>query len=334
MLAMLTSFAAQTAEGGSFWLPPAMSTTAEFVDPAWNLVLWITTAAFVIVAGATAYFAFAYRQKGADDKTHPISHSNALEIFWSSVSAVLLFALFFIGLRGYMNLTVPPGDAMEIRATGQKWYWTFDYPAEGISVSASPDLVKMTEDKDTVSMVVPVGKAVKIIGSSVDVIHSFYIPAARIKKDVLPNRYSVTWFEPTQTGTFDIFCTEYCGADHSRMIAKLVVKTQEEYDAWVDHMKNNREISPELVWAKGGCSACHSVDGSAGIGPTLAGKYGAAEVLADGTSVTIDDNYIRESIVNPTAKIVKGYGPVMPTFAGRLDDREIDALVDYIKSLK
>ena len=236
-----------------------------------------------------------------------------------------------------MELSVVPAGAQEIRVTGQKWFWTFDYPAEGISVSTAPALREAAEARgEEIGLVVPIGKPVKLIGNSVDVLHSMFVPAFRIKKDVMPNRYTVIWFEATKEGSFDFFCTEYCGTDHSRMITKVIVKSQEDYDAWLVAQKaaSSQPAKGDEVFAKYGCTACHSVDGTKMVGPTLKGLVArGTETLADGSAVTVDDNYLRESLMDPGAKVVEGFAPAMPTFAGRMEDREVTAVIDYIKSL-
>ncbi len=322
---------------GTFWMPESASVTTEYVDPVFYFILYATTIFFVAIVAAGVYFAWKYRKRGDDDRTSPIAGSHRLEIVWSVVPAILLFSFFWMGFVGFMNLSVVPAGAQEIRVTGQKWYWTFDYPSEGISVSTAPALRAAAEEAgEEIGLVVPVGKPIKLIGNSVDVLHSMFVPAFRIKKDVMPNRYTVVWFEATKTGTFNWFCTEYCGTDHSRMITKVIVKSQEDYDAWVKTQKEQNSKPPEgdKVFAKYGCTACHSVDGSKGVGPSLKGVVArGTETLSDGTTVTVDDNYLRESIMDPGKQIVNGFAPAMPTFAGRMEDREVTAVIDYIKSL-
>jgi cytochrome c oxidase subunit 2 len=176
--------------------------------------------------------------------------------------------------------------------------------------------------------------------SSQDVIHGFYVPAFRIKRDVLPNRYTVLWFEPQGQGEYDLLCTQYCGTSHSAMIGKIVVKSEAAFKDWVDSgggMSGKGLSSVDfgrMLFDKQGCATCHSVDGAARTGPSLLNKYGARELLATGHTVLVDDNYLRESLMDPAAKVVMGFQPVMPTFRGRLSDKQTNALIDYIKSLK
>jgi cytochrome c oxidase subunit 2 len=320
---------------GSFWMPPEASVTTEFVDPVFYYILALTTAFFVAIVAVGAYFAIRYRKRGDGDRTHPSAGSHKLEAILAIVPSVLMATIFWVGFRGYMNLAVPPSDAMEIQVTGQKWFWTFEYPTTGVKLSTSETATREAEGLET-GLVVPVNRPVKLIGSSRDVLHSMYVPAFRVKKDVMPNRYTVLWFEANQVGTFDYFCTEYCGKDHSRMITKVIVKSQEDFDAWMVEEAKRSSGPPQgdKLFAKGGCAACHSLTGEKGVGPSLKGLFGRNEALADGTTVMADENYIRESIVNPAAKVVNGFAPVMPPFAGTFSDEELDALVNYIKSQK
>ena len=189
-------------------------------------------------------------------------------------------------------------------------------------------------------LVVPVGKPVKLLMSSQDVIHSFFVPDFRVKMDVLPNRYTITWFEAINTGEYDIYCTEYCGKGHSEMLGKVKVLSEEEYAQWltasmVDIPEGmSLEEAGEKLYTSKACATCHSIDGTPGVAPSFLGKYGSQEKLVDGTEVLVDENYVRESILNPQSKVVLGYQPVMPTYQGVLTDRQIDALIAYMKTLK
>lgn len=213
---------------------------------------------------------------------------------------------------------------MEIRVTGKKWLWQFEYPKEGVQ--------SMGE------FVVPVNQPVKLIMTSDDVLHSFYLPNFRQKRDVLPNRYTRLWFKPNREGVFQVFCTEFCGDGHSVMLATLRVVSNEEYKAWLKDNSSTEDIALKdlgpMLYTKNSCNTCHSTDGSPASGPSWKGIYGAERALTDGSVVTIDDDYIAESIVNPKEKVVAGYQPIMPTYKGLLTDREITAIIEYIKTLK
>lgn len=308
----------------SFWLPNTASTIAPGVDKVFYFILYLSTFFFVLIIIALIYFAIKYRKKSGDQRTNPIKGHLKLEITWAVIPTILLFIIFVWGFLEWMNMNVPPGQSLDVRVIGQKWVWSFEYPKSGI---VSPELV------------VPVDKSIRLTMYSKDVIHSFFVPEFRIKKDVLPNRYSVIWFQATEPGVYQVFCTEYCGAGHSQMLTKVKVVSTQEYQAWVDsgggaggEGLSSIEFGKQL-FTNQGCSTCHSIDGSTLIGPSLLGKFGSKEKLTSGTSITIDDNYIRESLVDPNAKVVEGFTPVMPTYKGRLNDKQITSLIDYIKSL-
>jgi cytochrome c oxidase subunit 2 len=221
-------------------------------------------------------------------------------------------------------MQIAPKDAIEVKVTGQKWFWSFTYDNGIVSTN---------------ELVVPVGKPVRLLMSSKDVIHSFYVPGFRIKMDVLPNRYTITWFEATHTGRFDLFCSEYCGKSHSEMIGSVRVVTDREYGEWQEaNFTLGEGLTPEewgaQLYQTKACITCHSIDGSPNTGPTFKGIMGRSEKMKDGSTIVVDENYLRESILNPQAKVVEGYAPVMPTYQGVLRNEEIDALIAYMKSLK
>jgi len=312
-----------------FSLLPAASTNAQELDNVYVAVTLICALSFVLLIGAQVYFMVKYKKPAEGHrKTSPITHSGKLEFWWSFIPTLILIALFVWGETLYMKMVTPPSDAINIRVTGQKWFWTIEYPDVPGAI--------LTDE-----LIVPKDVPVRLTLTSNDVIHSFFVPVFRQKKDAVPGRYSNLWFQATQVGTFPLFCTEYCGDQHSTMIGKVHVVERAEFDA---RLAEAAKLEPgegesmadfgARVFDRGGCAACHSIDGSAKTGPTLKGKYGAQELLSDGSSVTIDDNYIRESILEPNAKIVQGFTPQMPSFAGRFDDRAITGLIEYIKSLK
>ncbi|SYZ72601.1 Cytochrome c oxidase subunit 2 [Candidatus Zixiibacteriota bacterium] len=305
-------------------MPPQHSTFAGQVDSLFYFILYAASVFFAIVVFGIIYFAVRYRRGHKKPAKPGPDHNTALEIIWTLIPTILVVIVFFRGFKIYLEMNVPPKDAMEIKVTGQKWFWSFDYPNGASTVN---------------ELDVPVGKPVKLLMSSRDVIHGFYIPDFRIKADVVPNRYTITWFQATQTGTFNLFCTQYCGKGHSEMIAKVKVMGEREYDEWLASGTKAGEgmsladFGAKLYVSKA-CATCHNVDGTANVGPTFKGIFGHPVKLSDGSSVMVDENYIRESILNPQAKIVAGYQPVMPTFQGVLNDREVDALTAYIKTLK
>lgn len=307
-------------------MPSKSSTIAGEVDALFYFILIATAIVFAIVVSGLVLFSIRYRRRTA---TAPLTsgkaHDTKLEIIWTVIPTILVIILFFWGFNVYLKMRVVPRNAMEIKVTGRQWFWVFDYP----------DGTKAMNE-----LVVPAGKPVRLLLSSEDVIHSFYIPAFRIKMDALPNRYTETWFEATQTGTFDIFCAEYCGKGHSEMTGLVKVLTPEDYTAWRD---SSLAAVPETtspvdrgrqLFSQRACNTCHTIDGAPMVGPTFKNLYGHTVTLEGGSSVTADENYIRRSILEPKAEIVSGFQPVMPTYQGLLNDRDIDALVAYIKSLK
>jgi cytochrome c oxidase subunit 2 len=309
---------------GTLLMPPGNSTVASDVDGLFYFILYASIAFFAIVIGATILFIMKYRRKGETSLTSSIAHSTPLEIAWTLIPTILIVIVFLWGFKGFLKLNVVPANAIEIKTTGQKWFWSFDYPGGANSVN---------------ELVVPVGRPVKLLMSSKDVIHSFYVPNFRTKMDVLPNRYSITWFEATDIGEYDLFCTEFCGKGHSEMIGKVKVVSKEDFEAYLEAGsgpaagESLEEYGKRLFVSKA-CITCHSVDGTKNTGPTFAGLFGRSEKMADGEMITVDENYMRESILNPGAKVVDGYQNVMPTFQGILKDQDIDALILYIKSLE
>ncbi len=241
------------------------------------------------------------------------------------VPIILVIIVFFWGFNTYMKLQIVPRDAIEIKVTGRQWMWVFDYPNGSNSIN---------------ELVVPVDQPVKLLMSSDDVIHSFYVPQFRIKQDVVPNRYTVAWFEASRTGEFDIYCAEFCGDSHSEMRGAVRVVSREDYTAYLEGGGAQGEAAGvslvdlgRQLYSSRACNTCHTTDGSASVGPTFRNLYGHEVTMSDGSSITVDENYIRESLLNPQANIVRGYQPVMPTFQGLLSDRQIDGLVAYLKSL-
>ncbi|MEK7705382.1 MAG: cytochrome c oxidase subunit II [Myxococcota bacterium] len=314
-----------TGRDASFWLPKGASSVAAGHDALFYFILYLSTAFFVVIVAAIVLFVLKYRRRSPEQRTSGLHGNVMLEIVWAVIPAILLIVMFVWGFRQYMDMSVPPADAIEVRVTAQKWSWTFEYPRDGISVP-----------KD---LVVPVGRPVRLTMSSLDVIHSFFVPAFRIKKDVLPNRYTMLWFEATEVGEYDLECAEYCGTAHSQMLGKIIVKPENEYNEWIaagGGMSGEGMSSVAFgarLFSQLGCAVCHSTDGTKKTGPSVLAKFGSTETFVDGTKALVDDNYVRESLMDPAAKVVVGYEAVMPTFKGRLSDKQTNALVDYIKSL-
>lgn len=313
-------------ESPHFWMPVRASTTANDIDWLYDTLVLLSTLFAIGIFAAMVYFCVKYRSKGRRfnervEKTP--DHNTTLEITWSFIPLVILIALFVWGFRGYVDLRTTPKDAMEVHVTGQKWKWLFDYKNG------------LTDD----TLHVPVDTSVRIVISSVDVLHSLWIPNFRTKMDAVPGRFTELWFHATEVGEFPIECAEYCGTSHSDMLAKVVVHPPGGFEKWQQEQEQKTLNMPpvelgKLLYEKQGCATCHSIDGSAKIGPTLKGLFGKNELMADGSSIAADENYLRESILQPQAKIVQGYAPAMPTFQGKLKDRELTGLIEFIKSLK
>ncbi len=310
---------------GSLFMPFGGSTIAGDVDTVFNFILYTSTIIFALVVFGIVFFSIRYRRRGKLALTPSISHNTKLEIIWTVIPTILVVIVFFMGFNTYLKMSVVPKDAMEIKVTGQKWFWSFEYPEAGATTVNE--------------LVVPIDKPVKLLMSSQDVIHSFFVPGFRIKQDVIPNRYTMIWFEATKTGEYDLFCAEYCGTKHSEMIGKVKVVSEQEFENWLEESSMSGEgmslsdFGAKLYISKA-CNTCHSIDGSASNGPTFKGIFGKQVMHDDGSQAMVDENYIRESILNPQTKIVAGYQNIMPTFQGLLKEREVDALIAYLKTLE
>jgi cytochrome c oxidase subunit 2 len=312
-------------DNGTLYLPPSGSTMSGEVDALFYFIFYSALVFFAIVTMATVYFIIKYRRRGEKELTSGVAHNTKLEILWTVIPTILVFIVFIWGFKTYLKMHVAPKDAIEVKATGQKWFWTFDYQNGANSIN---------------DLVVPVNEPVKLLLSSQDVIHSFFVPDFRVKMDVLPNRYTLTWFEATKAGEYDIFCTEYCGKGHSEMLGKVIVMNEDDYNKWLETAAIDipegvslEEAGADFYKTKA-CITCHSVDGIPGVAPSFKGRFGKLEIMSDGTEIKVDENYLRESILQPQAKTVMGFQSVMPTYQGVLKDRQIDALIAYIKSLR
>jgi cytochrome c oxidase subunit 2 len=251
-----------------------------------------------------------------------VEESRALEISWIVIPTILVLLVFNWGFKSYVKMNVTPSGAYEIQARAQQWNFLFEYP-NGVT---------------TDTLVVPRGKEVKMKMSSSDVLHGFYIPAFRVKYDILPNRYTSVWFKATERGEYDLFCTEYCGRDHSEMNKIVRVVSQKDFQEWLKQAATPKDIPlPKLgeqLYTQRGCQSCHSLDGSQKVGPSFQGLYGMENhQMTDGSTVTVDENYLRESILKPEAKIVQGYSNLMPGAYSGLSERQLTGLIEFIKTL-
>ncbi|MGE0104367.1 MAG: cytochrome c oxidase subunit II [Blastocatellales bacterium] len=301
------------------FMPEQASTFAWEVD-LFYLFLAALTAFFSIgVAIFATVFMIKYKRRRADEIPEQVEGAMALEITWTVIPFLISMFIFAWGAKLYYQMYKPPTEALEIFVTGKQWMWRAQHP-DGM--------------REINMLHVPVGRRVKLTMTSEDVLHSYFIPAFRTKADVVPGRYTTTWFEPTKPGTYHLFCAEYCGTQHSGMIGSVVVMDPADYQAWLSG--GTKEASPsaagQKLFASLACNTCHYEE-NRGRGPTLVGLYGTEVKLANGSTVIADDAYIRESILMPGAKVVGGYSPIMPTFQGQISEEQILQIIAYLKSI-
>ena len=299
--------------------PEQASTMAARVD---NLYFFmVATSAFfaVLVTLLVIAFAIRFRRRSPDGVGEPIHGSLALELIWTGIPFILAMVMFVWGASVYFALARMPDEALDIYAVGKQWMWKFQH-REG--------------QREINELHVPVNTPVRVILTSEDVLHDLYFPSFRTKIDAIPGRYTQLWFNATDVGTYHIFCAEYCGTRHSGMIGRVVVMPQNEYEAWLGGGTTEGTLAQrgEKLFSQFACVTCHRAD-SQGRGPLLNGVFGHAVSLASGNTVIADAAYVRESILNPTAKVVAGFAPIMPTFQGQVSEEQLLALTEYIKSL-
>ena len=297
--------------------PDRASTMAGNVDALFIFLLIVGGLMTLLIYICLVFFAARFRQRPGVT-AEQIDGSTPLELTWSIIPMFVFMAIFFWGAVVYFKERTPPGDSAEVYVVAKQWMWKLEH-AEG--------------QREINELHVPVGRDVKLIMTSQDVIHSFFIPAFRLKQDVLPGRYTTMWFRATKPGTYHLFCAEYCGTQHSGMIGSIVVLEPAQYEAWMNGGTTGPlSATGEKIFAELGCVTCHRSDAQ-GRGPNLQGVFGKSVTLADGRTLIADENYVRESILDPGAKIVNGYKPVMPTFQGLVSEEQLNALVAYVKSL-
>jgi cytochrome c oxidase subunit II len=297
--------------------PERASSMAGQVDAIYIFLLVVCGMVALLVFTCLLYFAARYRSR-AGVQAEQIDGSTPLELTWSIIPLCVFMVFFAWGALVFFKQRTPPRDATEVYVVAKQWMWKLEH-AEG--------------QREINELHVPVGRDVKLIMTSQDVIHSFYVPVFRMKQDVLPGRYTVAWFRATKPGTYHLFCAEYCGTQHSGMIGSIVVMEPAQYEAWMSGgPAGPLSATGEKIFAELGCSTCHRPD-TQGRGPNLHGVFGNPVAFADGRTQIADENYIRECILDPGAKRVKGFQPIMPTFQGLVSEEQVNALVAYIKSL-
>ena len=304
--------------------PERASAIARQVDHLFLFALGGAAFFSILIALLIFYLGIRYRRRSPSEVGRPpAEHSRAttiLEITWSVVPLGLLAILFVWGARLYFVMSRPPAGAAEIQVVGKQWMWKMQHP-EG--------------NREINELHVPVGRPIRLTLTSEDVIHSFFLPEFRIKTDVLPGRYTTLWFQADRIGTYHLFCSQYCGAEHSRMTGRVVVMEPHDYQAWLAGESRGRPpaASGAALFVSKACVTCHRPD-TAARAPILVGLLGKKVTLEGGRTIVADENYIRESILNPQAKIVAGYQPIMPTFRGQVGEEELLQLIDYVKTLK
>lgn len=315
-------------EGNPFWVPVAASETAKSVDAMFDFIMWTSYIFTGLIGILMVVFCIKYRRRPGVRADQTITHNTPIEIIWSVIPTILVGIMFWGGYTTFLDMRTPPPDAMTVKVNAYQWGWKFTYP-NGVE---SP-----------LEFHVPSNTPVEMLMTSNDVIHSFHLPSFRQKSDILPNRYTKIWFDSGAPATYRVYCSEYCGKLHSDMYAKLVVDSPEDYEAWLvkagnwtinddGTMKTPLEIG-ELTYTRVGCKACHSIDGRAGTAPTFAGLWGLERSFSDGTTRIADENYIRQSILEPYSQLVEGYGEQMTLF-NKFPEVQISGIIAYLKSLK
>jgi cytochrome c oxidase subunit 2 len=292
---------------------------AARVDNLYFFMLATSLFFVVLVTLLVIAFAIRFRRRSPDGVGEPIHGSLALELIWTGIPFIIAMVMFVWGASVYFALVRVPDEALNIYAVGKQWMWKFQHP-EG--------------QREINELHVPVNTPVRVLMTSEDVLHDLYFPSFRTKMDVIPGRYTQLWFTANKVGAYHIFCAEYCGTRHSGMIGRVIVMPQNEYEAWLGGGATEGTLAQrgEKLFTQFACVTCHRAD-SLGRGPLLNGLFGHTVALANGNTITADAAYVRESILNPTAKVVAGFVPIMPTFQGQVSEEQLLALTEYIKSL-
>jgi cytochrome c oxidase subunit 2 len=332
----LLAAASAPGRGSIFGMPEPASTVAEEVDRIFDFVTWVSLFFFALIVVIMVYFVIRYRRRAPVAETTGPKHHTALEVTWTVIPLILVIVIFYVGMRGYVRLATPPANTYNIEATGQRWFWTFNYPNGATETNV---------------LHVPLNQPVRVTLRSEDVLHSMFIPAFRVKQDVVPGRRTELWFEATRVGEFDLYCAEYCGTQHSQMLAKVIVHEPDEFAAliedlaaWIERVPDEKlHLAGALLYNQ--CASCHTLAGRALIGPSFQETHelyaaGAARELADGTTVVVDDDYLRNSILHPLAQIAVDvqtgtpYPASMPPGIGnQLGPRKVEAMVRFIAQL-
>jgi cytochrome c oxidase subunit 2 len=304
---------------GTPLFPEQASTIAGRVDALYFVLLAVSAFFSLLIASLIVYYAVKYRRR-APNSIGVVAHGGmTLEIAWTVIPLLITLTVFVWGASVFFAMSRPPDETLNIYVVGKQWMWKFQH---------------LDGQREINERHVPVGRAVKLIMTSEDVIHDVFVPAFRVKADVLPGRYTNIWFQPTRPGRYHLFCAEYCGTRHSGMIGEVVVMEPSEYQAWLSGGAQEGSLASAggKLFQDLACNTCHRPDAQ-GRGPVLEGLFGKTVTLQSGETVTVDEAYVRESILTPSAKITAGFQPVMPTFQGLVTEEQLLELVEYIKSL-
>ena len=322
-------------ESGNFWFPKAVNKATDSSDMMFIAVLALSIFFFSAITFLVIYFVWKYRHRPGHKAEPSPAHHDVMEITWTILPTIIVVFLFYYGWRSYIHIVTPPQKAVEVNVRAKQWSWSFTH-SNGYS------------DSD---LHVPVDTPVRLVMTSDDVLHAFYVPVLRTKQDIIPRRYTYVWFQATKPGTYSLHCAEYCGTDHSQMGRKYDDKTKswgrravivvhekggyERYLAETGASNDPPEVLGRKLYDKKGCTSCHSVDGSTRVGPSFKGTFGQPVPLQSGGTVPMDENYIRESLMVPSAKARPGFpATAMPSFSGQLKEKEIEGLIAFIKSLQ
>ena len=299
--------------------PAEASSISPWVDALYFFLLLMTVFGVVLVGALVTFFSVRYRRERSPEATQ-IEGSTLLEATWTIIPLAIFLLVFVWGALLYFRIYDPPTNAMNIYVVGKQWMWKAEHPGGQHEINA---------------LHVPMGKPVQLTMISQDVFHSFSIPDFRVKREVIPGRYTTVWFEATQPGTYHLFCTQYCGTQHSGMIGEVTVLTPEDYQKWLHESTSGMSLAQngERLFASMGCNQCHSGTAAA-RGPNLAGVYGSKLTLSDGSQMLVDEAYLRDAILNPSEHVTAGFAPIMPTYQGQISEDGLIDLVEYIKGLQ
>jgi len=301
-------------------VPESASTLSGDVDALYFYISGVTVFFTLLISAVVLFFVIRYRRRNAFEIPRPIEGSMKLETLWSVIPLLIAMSIFVWGAKLYFAEYRPPQNALEVYVVGKQWMWKFQHA---------------TGQREINELHVPIGRKIKLIMTTEDVIHDVFVPAFRIKADVVPGKYTTEWFEATKPGRYHFFCAEYCGMNHSGMGGWVTVMEPTEFDNWLSGNASSESpaTAGRQMFESLGCVTCHGANAEGGRGPALLGVFGSKVILNNSQTVVADEAYVRESILNPQAKIVSGFGPIMPSFQGQVNEEQLLDLVAYVKSL-